>query len=197
MPTAASGTAGNVLGIFAGGRGRRMGGRAKSDLHAPGSQERLVDRLARIAGEAQLACVVVGSHPESAPLRAGLAHVADEPAGIGPLGGLAALLRFARTRPAIVIACDMPFVTAALVERLARDPRDAAILAPRETDAHKWQPLFARYDAPRVLPVLERAVGEGVRSFQDLFARLDVVEFELEDAERALLRDWDTPEDIG
>lgn len=196
-PTAASETAASVLGIFVGGRGKRMGGRAKSDLRAPGSDERLVDRLVRIAGEAGLACVVVGSHPEAAPLRAGLACVADQPPGIGPLGGLGALLRFAQPRSVIAVACDMPFVTTTLVERLARDPRNATVLAPREPDARKWQPLFARYDAARTLPVLERTVGEGVRSFQDLFAQLDVVEFELDDAERALLRDWDTPEDIG
>lgn len=186
-----------VLGIFVGGRGRRMGGRAKADLRAPGSDERLVDRLVRIAGDAGIECVVVGSHPEATPLPAGVARVADQPPGIGPLGGLVALLRFAPTRPVIAVACDMPFVTAALVERLARDPRDAAVLAPREPAAHKWQPLFARYDAARVLPVLERAVSEDMRSFQRLFARLDVTEFEVEDAERALLHDWDTPEDIG
>lgn len=173
-----------------------MGGRVKSDLHAPGSDERLVDRLARIAGEAGLDCVVVGNHPEATALRAGLERVADTPPGIGPLGGLGALLRLARPRLAIAVACDMPFVTPALVERLARDARNAAVLAPRDPDTRKWQPLFARYDPVHVAPVLEQALGEGVRSFQHLFARLDVVEFEVDAAERALLRDWDTPEDI-
>ena len=196
-PELAAARTGAVVGVFVGGAGRRMGGRPKSELLASDTGERLIDRLARILHNAEFDVIVVGSHPGAAPLSADTVRVADEPSGIGPLGGLRALLRFADARPAIAIACDLPFVTADLVRRLAGDPHDAAVLAPREPEAGKWQPLFARYDPVRVVPVLERALADGVRSFQRLFSRLDVAEFALDDAERALLRDWDTPADVG
>jgi molybdopterin-guanine dinucleotide biosynthesis protein A len=60
----------------------------------------------------------------------------------------------------------------------------------------RFEPLFARYDAPRVRPVLAQAIAQGVRSFQALFARLSVAELALEPGERSALRDWDRPEDV-
>jgi molybdopterin-guanine dinucleotide biosynthesis protein A len=185
-----------VVGIFVGGRGSRMGGRAKSELRAPDTGERLVERTLRVASEAGLDCVLVGSHPDMVSLGRDTPQVEDAPPGIGPLGGLLALLRFAGQRHAIAIGVDMPFVTTALVARLSRDPSRHEVLAPRDRDAAPWDALFARHDSARVLPVAERAVAEGVRSFQALFARLDVAEFHLDADERALLRDWDAPDDI-
>lgn len=174
-----------------------MGGRPKSDLPAPGGGERLIERTVRIARTAALDCVVVGCHPSAAPLPPEVPYVPDDPPGTGPVGGLCGLLRAAGVRPAIAVACDMPFVTAALLTRLAREAPGALVLAPRDPDTAKWQPLFARYDAARVRPLVDRAVADGVRSFQALFARLDITEFALDDDERALLLDWDTPNDMS
>lgn len=185
-----------LVGVLIGGRGRRMGGKIKAELPVPGSSERIVERSLRIAREADLACVLVGAQPAMAPFDDAPPRLADDPAGIGPLGGLRALLREAGKRPALVLGGDMPFVSAGLLTRLARHESSAAVLAPRDPEADRWQPFFARYDAPRVLPVLDRALSEGARSFQALFARLEVEELVLDEEERALLRDWDTPDDV-
>ena len=49
---------------------------------------------------------------------------------------------------------------------------------------------------PAARASLERALAEGERSFQGLFARLNVRELKLDASERAQLRDWDTLEDM-
>ena len=93
------------------------------------------------------------------------------------------------------MACDMPYVDLALL-RLLRDAPDAPVVAPRDPDTGKWYPLFARYDAPRVLPVARAAVAAGTRAFQTLFRSLEVTELRLTSDQRAQLRDWDRPEDM-
>jgi molybdopterin-guanine dinucleotide biosynthesis protein A len=64
------------------------------------------------------------------------------------------------------------------------------------SSAGRWEPLHARYDARAVLPVLRTALAQGVRSFQKLFALLDVEELALSAEERRELVDWDSPEDM-
>ena len=180
-----------VLGIFAGGRGLRMGGRDKAQLPSPITGEPLQARLLRLGQQQGLTCVIVGGAAMD-----GTVVLADEPAGIGPIGGLCALLAFAAARPAIALACDLPYLDEALLARLATMRSDAAVLSPRDPATGKWQPLFARYDSPRVLPALRVAIAEGVRSFQTFLRTLEVAEPALSDAEHALLRDWDHPADM-
>lgn len=180
-----------LLGVLAGGHGRRMGGRDKGRLIAPDSAEPLLERLLRLGAETGLDCVVVGGQALQAA-----AFVADEPSGIGPIGGVCALLALAGQRPALALACDLPYVTGALIARLAHEHRGDAVLAARDPGTGKWQPLFARYDSARVLPALRVAIADGVRSFQTFLRTQCVTELELSEAERALLRDWDEPSDL-
>jgi molybdenum cofactor guanylyltransferase len=180
-----------LLGVLAGGRGLRMGGREKGALPAPGGAETLLARLIRLGRGVGLEVVVVGG--QRAP---GVAWLGDEPAGVGPIGGLCALLAHAGARPALALACDLPYATAELIDRLARTPSDASVLAARDLDTGKWQPLFARYDSPRVLPLLRASIAAGTRSFQTFLRQVDVQELVLDPGERALLRDWDAPSDL-
>jgi molybdopterin-guanine dinucleotide biosynthesis protein A len=147
--------------------------------------------LLRLGAAVQLECVVVGGCA-----RSGAIVLADEPAGIGPIGGLRALLAYAGARPALVLACDLPYVSAALISRLAHAQSSAPVLAPRDPETGKWQPLFARYDAPRVLPSLDAAITAGVRSFQTWLRGVHVEELVLLPDERAQLCDWDEPRDL-
>lgn len=183
-----------LLGIFAGGLSRRMGGAPKGLLHAPGSRETLIERLARVGTAAGLRPVLVASL--DLDLESELPRIPDLEPRVGPLSGLAALLEHAATEPCVAVACDMPFVSAALLTRLQLEATEAAVFAPRDRTTGKWEPLCARYLPPLVRPALTRAIAAGARSFQDLFRELSVVELALSDAERSELRDWDKPEDI-
>jgi molybdopterin-guanine dinucleotide biosynthesis protein A len=187
----ASGPPAPLLGVLAGGHGERMGGRDKAALLAPGGGETLLARLLRLGRAAGLQVVVVGGR--GVP---GVPRLDDDPAAVGPIGGLCALLSHARDRPAIALACDLPYASAELIAKLARMPCRAPVLAPRDAETGKWQPLFARYDSPRVLPALRAAIATGTRSFQTFLRAVDVQELSLDAGERRQLRDWDTPADL-
>jgi molybdopterin-guanine dinucleotide biosynthesis protein A len=180
-----------VLGVLAGGAGTRMGGRDKAALPAPGGLETLLERLVRVGRAAGFEVVLVGGRGF-----AGVPLLRDVPPGVGPIGGLCALLAHAGTRPAVALACDMPYVSAALLQKLAREPSGAAVIAPRDPASGKWQPLFARYDSARVLPPVRAAIAGRTRSLQALFGTLQVHELALSAEEHAELRDWDEPGDV-
>ena len=190
MPTAVP----PVVGVLAGGQGRRMGGRDKAWLPAPHGGEALIERLVRIIGELGLRAVVVGG---SAP--PAVERFADDPPGIGPLGGLRALLAHAGAQPVIALACDLPYVDAALLGKLVQAQAESAapVLAPRDPGSGKWQPLFARYMPARVLPACDVVLARGERSLQAVLREVAVEELALSAGEHALLADWDEPGDLN
>ena len=186
---------GVLAGVFVGGAGRRMGERAKGLLEAPGGGT-IVERWLSVLRDAGVARVVlVGRHGgrHQAYEALGLETIDDEPAGVGPIGGLAALLRHAGAAHALALACDMPFVSPGLVARLVAAPA-AAVVAPRRDG--RWEPLCARYDAHRVLSLALRRIAAVQRALQPLLEEAGAVELPLEPGEASELRDWDTPDDI-
>jgi molybdopterin-guanine dinucleotide biosynthesis protein A len=184
------------IGIFVGGRGRRLGGVDKGNLklaHGETLSERLVARCRHAVPGAAL--VLVGAAGAYASL--GLPALEDTPSGIGPLGGLRALLLDARARGqshALALACDMPYLEAPLIARLASETREASFLAAR--DGELWQTLAARY-AVDALPAVDAAIAAGERALQRVVGRLGAraVELVVSERERAELRDWDEPGD--
>ena len=185
-----------VAGIFIGGGSTRMGGRPKGLLVAP-SGETLVERWKRLFAALSIPCVLVGERARSAYASAGLevltdARTEDE---LGPLGGLLALLDHAGESGAIAIACDMPFVSAELLRRLAETRSPAPALAARRDG--RWEPFFARYDAKAVLPIANAHADAGRGSLQALLDAVSAEDLAMSDAEHAELRDWDAPGDVA
>jgi len=180
-----------LAGIFVGGSGTRMGGCAKGLLRAPDGKA-LVERTSTILRDLGARAVLVGRAEAYERLR--LEVVADEPPGIGPLGGLVALLRRAGSSPVLALACDMPFVSRALLGRLLATAPGAPIVAPRRQG--RWEPLCARYDAPRVLPLAAERARSVRHSLQSLLDASGAAEMPLSPREAEDLRDWDSPEDM-
>ncbi|HEY8427872.1 MAG TPA: molybdenum cofactor guanylyltransferase [Sandaracinaceae bacterium] len=173
-----------LAGIFVGGASSRMG--TPKGLLRTASGVTLVDRWRALFDELGIEHVLVGVRPEyaSVPLRS----IADDPSGIGPIGGLAALLSEAGARCALAVACDMPFVTRDDVTALIEAPR-APIAAPRR--AGRWEPLCARY-APEVRALVGSRIAAGRYALQGLLEEAGAVEVALPSAH---LDDWDTPQD--
>jgi molybdenum cofactor guanylyltransferase len=184
-----------LCGIFVGGQARRMNGLAKGLLPAPDTGEPLVLRLARLVRELACEPVLVGEAQRYRTALPSLRSIDDAPAGIGPLGGLSALLRAASGTHVLALACDLPRLSPALIARLLTSDSEAAVLAPR-AEHGPWEPLCARYRVAAVRPVLDTAIAQGTRSFQRLFAELRVEELPLVDGERRELLDWDSPDDV-
>lgn len=180
-----------LAGIFVGGASTRFGGRPKGLLEAP-SGGTILDGLKAHLESLSIPWVLVGRRAEYAGVAA--ETLDDSPAGIGPLGGLLALLRRAGDGQALAIACDMPFVSRELIARLAGEVPGAAAIAPRR-NGH-WEPMFARYDARRALPLAEARAGAGRRSVQGLLDELGASELILSTDEQQMLDDWDSPEDM-
>jgi molybdopterin-guanine dinucleotide biosynthesis protein A len=57
--------------------------------------------------------------------------------------------------------------------------------------------MLARYDAARLADALADAISQGQRSFQKLFASIEVEALPLTPAVERALRDWDTPDDVA
>jgi molybdopterin-guanine dinucleotide biosynthesis protein A len=179
-----------LAGIFVGGASARMG--APKGLLTLPSGETLISRWQRLFSELGVPSVLVGRRPEYASL--GIETLDDAETGIGPLGGLIALLRTAAAERdlAVSVACDMPRVSPALLRRLLDAP-DGPAVAPR-LRGH-WESLFSRFDPARVLPVAERHAEDGVFSLQRLLDAVSACPLDLAPEEEALLVDWDFPAD--
>ena len=132
------------------------------------------------------------------------AQICDAYPNAGPLAGLCAGLRAVQTPGLFAVATDMPFVQAALVERLA---------ARRFSGVQRWQavvplvgghpqPLAAFY-AKACLPQIEALLqGDGKRSLRAALDRLSVCyvdEADLRAADPGLRSffDLDTPQDLA
>jgi len=188
-----------LVGVFVGGRGTRLGGVQKGLLKAKDSELTLIERL---LGELRLALphadvALVGSSNAYAHL--GMAALVDAPPGVGPLGGLLALLQEGERRQlehAIALACDLPFIAHPLLARLAHEKPNAAVVI-AETEGLR-NPLVARYAVTRALPAARSVLASGRRSLQAVLDTLGegVERLALAQAETESLRDWDRPEDL-
>jgi molybdopterin-guanine dinucleotide biosynthesis protein A len=135
-----------VLGVvLAGGRNTRYEGQPKA-LEKVGG-ERIADRAVRAMREAADRVVLVANDAETyRPL--GLETQPDLRPGLGALGGIYTAVVWAEEegcRGALVAACDMPFLSAALLERLAWDAGPDDIVAPESDSRRGLEPLCAYY----------------------------------------------------
>ncbi len=153
----------------------------------------LIERTGRLFEVLGIPWVLVGVREEYAYL--GRPALVDDPPFVGPLGGLRSLLHYVADGLAIAVACDMPYVSGALVERLIAATPGAPIVAPRRRD--RWEPLFARFDARAVLPIADARSTRGQFSLQGLLDEARAERLPLTPDEEAMLDDWDTPLDMA
>jgi molybdopterin-guanine dinucleotide biosynthesis protein A len=187
-----------LLAIFVGGKSRRMG-EHKGLLLVPGGHEPILEALIRCGRRAGFDPVLVGDATPYQHLAQGVMRVEDDPPDAGPLGGLQAALHHAsRTGRShlVAIACDMPYVAPEALKQAYDHRSGAIVVAPRRSPESPWEPMLARYDAVRLAPFLARSLSGGQRSFQKLFASIDVEALPLTPAIVRALEDWDTPEDM-
>jgi molybdenum cofactor guanylyltransferase len=169
-----------IVAVLAGGRSRRMG--APKPLAQLGGAP-LIERPLAAARDAGLDAVVVAK--AGTPLPDGLTvwREPDEP--FHPLLGVVTALERAGG-PVVAVACDQPFVPAALLARLAHG-NEAAV----EADG-RIEPFPARYE-PAWLPEL-RAALEREASMRKTLEALGPATMEWD---AAALRSVDTPEQLA
>jgi len=135
---------GSVSGaILAGGRARRFGGADKASLVIGGA--RIIDRqLAALSAVSDDVRIVANDPERYAGL--GIRVIVDAIPDAGPLGGIYSALLDAQHERVLVLACDLPFVTRELLERLvAESEADTAADAVVPRSARGLEPLCAVY----------------------------------------------------
>jgi len=140
--------------IQAGGQSSRMGEdkALKTFLGRPLIQ-RVIERLTPIADE----LIVTTNRPEDYTFL-GLRLVSDLKPGRGALGGLYTAIASASNPIVAVVACDMPFASAALVEaagRLLVEEKADVVIA--KTD-EGYEPIHAVYRRETCLRAIESAI---------------------------------------
>jgi len=156
--------------ILAGGKATRFGGRDKSALVVDGRSilERQLDVLSQVADDVQI-------------VRDDL--VPD----CGPLGGLHTALTQARHDLVLVLACDMPHVTAPFASYLLSAADSADVVVPRTERG--YHPLCAVYRRT-CLPAIARRIADRQLKMTALFSDVRVREVSGEDVDRFGDRDW-------
>jgi molybdenum cofactor guanylyltransferase len=149
-----------ILGVvMAGGRNTRYGGlKAFAEVGDKPIVERVIQALMRVTTD-----VVVIANDEAAYAPLGLPMRADSVASGGALAGLLTALRWAEEKGAagvITVACDMPFASGALLERMADTAQEsgADVVAPESGGRRGIEPLFALYST-RCIPAIEAAIA--------------------------------------
>jgi molybdopterin-guanine dinucleotide biosynthesis protein A len=183
--------------ILAGGRATRMAGADKGRLLVGGTPiiERqlavlrtLVPRVLVIGGRVELARVEPAPEVEIVP---------DALPGRGPLGGIYTALLHSEAPVTLVLAGDMPFVSAPFLQHLVAAMGDGEVAVPRSADG--WHPLCAAYSRT-LLPIVEEHLTRGRLAVVDLLRDVRVAEIGPEalarfDPERIMLSNVNTPQD--
>lgn len=180
--------------VLAGGRSSRMG-RDKAFLLLDGVP--LVARQTALLGSLGLEDLLISG-------RAGIDYavptarvVTDPVADAGPLAGLAAVLAAVRHPWVLVVAVDVPRLTATFLQRILDTGAGRIGVAPHAP--HGFEPLVALY--PRaLLPRIEAALAERRLGLQALLADATrdglMIRMDLSDADLPLLANWNAPEDL-
>lgn len=142
--------------ILAGGKSSRLGrNKALQALEGKSLIQRVVERLDALSAE----IVIVTAGGEAMPVSsaATVKTVSDICAGRGPLVGLYSGLIASTSQQAIVVGCDMPFLSVGLLEYMSQISSSFDVVVPRIEN--KVEPLCAVYSTnclPAIRELLER-----------------------------------------
>jgi molybdopterin-guanine dinucleotide biosynthesis protein A len=156
--------------LLAGGAARRFRGMPKGLALVDGV--RIADRALAALRAATERQIVVANDPRAARWFPGLRIVADAEEGLGPLHGLRTALACAEGAPVLVVAWDMPFVTAALLSLLRTEgERGGVTVLPMSGRPPRPEPLCAYYAAD-ALAACDALLERGERRAAALYESL-------------------------
>jgi len=161
--------------VLTGGNSSRMG-RDKAALPLGGTTllEHVVAAVRNAGQTFPLDVTLIGAPGRYGHL--GVPAVEDHYERCGPLGGVCTALEITGADLNLVVACDMPGLTAAFCASLlaAAEAADADCVVPETNDG--LHPLCAVYDR-RVLPIARERISRGAFKMQEFVESLRVVKF--------------------
>ncbi|MFQ5747595.1 MAG: molybdenum cofactor guanylyltransferase [Gemmatimonadota bacterium] len=163
----------DVLGVvLAGGRNERYG--SHKALATVGGR-RIIDRAIEALGVV-VPDVVIVANERARYAALGLPVRPDLRPGLGALGGIHTAVRWAGElgrEVALVVAGDMPFLSAALLEDLVAASRRDAVSAPASDGPRGLEPLCAAYGVG-VEEAIGRAIERGERAVVSFYPEVPV-----------------------
>jgi len=174
--------------VLAGGQSSRMG-RDKALLPFRGGA--LAGHVAATVAAAAGSAVLIGDPRKYGHL--GYPAVPDRSPGAGPLGGIESALSYTGADWNLIVACDMPGISAAFLRGLldAAERLNADALVPAGPSGRP-EPLSAVYHR-RCRETLRGALEAGVRKITDALAGLHVARWTVDDA--SCFENLNTPEE--
>ena len=151
--------------VLAGGQSRRMG-RNKALLELEGQTliARVLERLSPLCDE-----LIISANDVELYADLPVQVVPDLIAGRGALSGIHAGLATMRHDKAVVVACDMPFLSLSLLRYMVVMSSGYDVVAPR-VDGF-FEPLHAVYSARCVEPIAQ-LIAKGPRRVVDLYRQI-------------------------
>ncbi|HNJ42523.1 MAG TPA: molybdenum cofactor guanylyltransferase [Acidobacteriota bacterium] len=161
--------------ILAGGESRRMGvNKARLLVEGVPMIERVLRTLSAVTDDVS----IVTNAPETylrlgVPLLGDLRRDANR--GAGPLAGIEAALNATTRSFSLIVACDLPFLTAEFLSLLLNYRQEAQIVVPETTGVQKprLHSMCAVYQAS-VYPVVTRLLDQGERRMETLLEHTTV-----------------------
>lgn len=188
--------------ILAGGESRRMGvNKARLLVEGVPMIERVLRTLSAVTDDVS----IVTNTPEAYlmlgfPLLGDLRR--DASRGAGPLAGIEAALSATTRSFSLIVACDLPFLTAGFLSLLLQYRQDAQIVVPETTGVQKSQlhSMCAVYQAS-VYPVVTGLLDHGERRMETLLEhttvrRIRASEYAHLPHSNRLLMNVNTPDDF-
>ena len=174
--------------MLAGGKSSRMG-RDKALLPFHGGA--LAGHVASTVAAAAGSVILIGDPQKYGHL--GYPVLADRKPGVGPVGGIESALSYTTADWNLVLACDMPGISAEFLRGLldAAERLNADALVPAGPSG-RLEPLSAVYHR-RCLETLRRALEADVRKVTDALAGLEVARFAVDDT--GCFENLNTPEE--
>ena len=153
--------------ILSGGKSSRMGtNKALLPFRQKTNIERIKDAVATLFDD----IILVTNEPETYEFL-GIKTVSDIYPGKGPLAGIHAGLSASKYEENVVVACDMPFVSADLAEVLIKNLKHVDAVVP--IIGGRQHPLFAAYQK-KVVPEIESNLKENRLRMADLLEKVEV-----------------------
>lgn len=162
--------------VLAGGAGRRLGRVDKATITI--GDRTLLDRALEAVAEASCRVVVGPNRPGNLP--SGVIRTQEQPPGGGPVAAIEAGLAHVANEVLVVLACDMPLITAEVVDELIEtlagftgSQADGALLRDKQG---RRQPLAAAYRSTSLRRALTHLPATGDASMRELVSGLELVE---------------------
>ena len=177
-----------TVAILIGGDSSRMG-TDKATLEVDGIA--MAERVSIAAHEAGASEVLFVGGPQKRASTLTGTWKKDGFPGEGPLGGVITALKVATHDAVVVLSCDMPFITSAVIASLVPPLAEAQATVGR-TDRLNW--TCAAWSKSECLPSLQSVWKRNERAIHRAAVLLDVVEVPVP---AVAVRNFNTPEDLA